>query len=53
MKIVRYLSIAIEGILANKLRSGLTMLGLFIGVVAILMTVSLISGAKLEVIKRI
>ena len=53
MKIVRYLSIAIEGILANKLRSGLTMLGLFIGVVAILMTVSLIRGAKLEVIKMI
>ncbi|MFN8444465.1 MAG: ABC transporter permease [Caldilineaceae bacterium] len=53
MKLVRYISLAIEGILANKLRSGLTMLGLFIGVVAILMTVSLIRAAKIEVIKMI
>ena len=53
MKLTRYLAIALEGILANKLRSGLTMLGLFIGVVAILMTVSLIRGAKVEVIKMV
>jgi len=46
-------TIAIRGILANKLRSGLTMLGILIGVGAVIVLVAVGNGSSKAVQKRI
>ncbi|MBI1928149.1 ABC transporter permease, partial [Candidatus Poribacteria bacterium] len=44
---------ALQGLLANKLRSALTMLGVIIGVGAIMTTTSIGEGAKADITARI
>ena len=53
MKALRYSSVAWESIMANKLRSLLTMLGLIIGVASVLTTVGIGRGAALGVTQEI
>ncbi len=53
MKIFRYLVVAIESIVAHKLRAGLTMLGMIIGVTAVLTTMGIGSGAAASITERI
>ena len=43
---VETLKLALESLLANKLRAGLTMLGMVIGVGAVVLLVSIGNGAK-------
>jgi putative ABC transport system permease protein len=47
------LRIALAGIAANKLRSGLTILGMTIGVAAVIILVAVGNGSKLQVQERI
>ncbi len=47
------LSIAVRGLLANRLRSALTMLGILIGVAAVIVLVAVGTGSSLSVQKRI
>lgn len=47
------IKVAFRGILANKLRTALTMLGIIIGVGAIIAMISLGEGAKLQIIESI
>src|SRR5580765_7090647 len=47
------LRIALGGVAANKLRSGLTILGMTIGVAAVIILVAVGNGSKLEVQARI
>jgi putative ABC transport system permease protein len=53
MKVLRYSGVAVESILANKLRSVLTMLGLIIGVASVVTTIGIGRGAALGVSKEI
>ena len=53
MKAVRYSNVAWESIMANKMRSLLTMLGLIIGVASVLTTIGIGRGAALGVTKEI
>ncbi len=53
MKALRYSNVAWESIMANKMRSLLTMLGLIIGVASVLTTVGIGRGAALGVTKEI
>ncbi|MCG9126673.1 ABC transporter permease [Candidatus Poribacteria bacterium] len=53
MSILESLANAFHGLLANKLRSMLTMLGVIIGVGAIITTTSIGEGAKAEITDRI
>lgn len=53
MKAVRYSTVAWESIMANKMRSLLTMLGLIIGVASVLTTIGIGRGAALGVTKEI
>jgi putative ABC transport system permease protein len=53
MKALRYSSVAWESIMANKMRSLLTMLGLIIGVASVLTTVGIGRGAAQGVTKEI
>jgi putative ABC transport system permease protein len=53
MKVLRYTGVAVESILANKLRSVLTMLGLIIGVASVVTTIGIGRGAALGVSKEI
>ncbi|MEZ4870172.1 MAG: ABC transporter permease [Caldilineaceae bacterium] len=53
MKIVRYLRVAVESILANKLRASLTMLGIIIGVAAVLTTMGIGSGAAANITNQV
>jgi putative ABC transport system permease protein len=46
MKILKYLQVAVESIVAHKLRAILTMLGIIIGVAAVLTTMGIGRGAK-------
>ncbi|SEF12676.1 putative ABC transport system permease protein [Rhizobiales bacterium GAS191] len=47
------LRIALRGLRANKLRSGLTMLGIIVGVAAVVCVVSVGAGAQAEVTEKI
>lgn len=53
MKLVRYLRVALESIIAHKLRSILTMLGIIIGVAAVLTTMGIGRGAAANITERI
>jgi putative ABC transport system permease protein len=53
MKIVKYLQVALESIAANKLRAILTMLGIIIGVAAVLVTLGIGRGAAANITNRI
>ncbi len=49
MKIFRYFGVAIGSIVSHKLRAGLTMLGIIIGVAAVLTTTGFGSGAAVSI----
>jgi putative ABC transport system permease protein len=49
MKLLRYFWVAFESIFANKLRSSLTMLGIIIGVAAVLITMGIGAGASASI----
>lgn len=49
MKLIRYLGVAFKSIISHKLRSGLTMLGIIIGVTAVLTTTGIGSGAAASI----
>ncbi len=53
MKWLRYFRVALESIQAHKLRAVLTMLGIIIGVAAVLVTVGIGSGAAQSITERI
>jgi putative ABC transport system permease protein len=53
MKIIRYLQVALESIAAHKLRAMLTMLGIIIGVAAVLTTMGIGRGAAANITQRI
>ena len=53
MKLFRYFSVALTSIFAHKLRAGLTMLGIIIGVTAVLLTTGFGSGAAAEITSSI
>jgi putative ABC transport system permease protein len=53
MKVLRYLAVSIDSIFAHKLRAGLTMLGIIIGIAAVLITVGIGSGAAASITDRI
>jgi putative ABC transport system permease protein len=53
MKLIKYLGVAFESIRGNKLRSGLTMLGIIIGVAAVLSTMGLGRGASAQITENI
>ncbi|MEZ4677197.1 MAG: ABC transporter permease [Caldilineaceae bacterium] len=49
MRIFRYFNVALSSILAHRLRAGLTMLGIIIGVAAVLTTTGFGSGAAADI----
>jgi len=53
MPLLRLIKVAFRSIAANKLRTSLTMLGIVIGVAAVIAMISLGEGAKVEVIASI
>ena len=53
MNVAEALSLAIQGLLANRLRSGLTMLGILIGVAAVILLVAVGNGASIAVQRQI
>lgn len=53
MNIIQNIKIALRGIAANKMRSGLTMLGIMIGVGAVIAMISIGSGATSSVTSNI
>ena len=53
MSIVEGLRLALNGLLANRLRSGLTMLGILIGVSAVILLVGVGNGASVAVQQQI
>ena len=53
MKVIRYFGVALDSIRANKLRSSLTMLGIIIGVAAVLTTMGIGAGAAASITDRI
>src|SRR3984893_18258773 len=53
MSLVETIRFALRGITANKLRSGLTVLGLLIGVAAVILLVAVGNGASRAVQDRI
>lgn len=53
MKVLRYFGVALTSIFAHKLRAGLTMLGIIIGVAAVLTTTGFGSGAAVEITANI
>jgi len=53
MNIIQNIKTALKGIAVNKLRSGLTMLGIMIGVGAVIAMISIGSGASYSVTSRI
>ncbi|HYW24179.1 MAG TPA: ABC transporter permease [Terriglobales bacterium] len=53
MKVIEALALAISGIGANRLRSALTMLGILIGVAAVILLVAVGNGASVQVQSQI
>jgi putative ABC transport system permease protein len=53
MNFVETFKVALEAILSNKVRSGLTMLGVIIGVLAVILLVSIGEGAKVYITKEL
>jgi putative ABC transport system permease protein len=53
MKLFRYFGVAISSIFSHKLRAGLTMLGIIIGVTAVLLTTGFGSGAAADITANI
>ena len=53
MKLLRYFSVAVSSIFAHKMRAILTMLGIIIGVAAVLSTMGFGSGAAADITARI
>ena len=53
MNFVETFKVAIEAILSNKMRSGLTMLGVIIGVLAVILLVSIGEGARVYITKEL
>jgi putative ABC transport system permease protein len=53
MKLVEALALAISGIGANRLRSALTMLGILIGVAAVIVLVAVGNGASVQVQRQV
>lgn len=53
MKLFKYFGVAFTSIIAHKLRSGLTMLGIIIGVTAVLLTTGFGSGAAVDITNNI
>ena len=53
MKIFKYLQVAIESLVAHKMRAILTMLGIIIGVSAVLVTMGIGRGAAANITERI
>ena len=53
MKPIRYLRVALQSIVAHKLRTILTMLGIIIGVAAVLTTMGIGRGAAADITERI
>lgn len=52
MTLLSAIGVALDTLRANKLRSALTMLGVIIGVMAVVIMVSLIEGARANVVKE-
>ena len=53
MRVLRYFPVAFDSIRANKLRSSLTMLGIIIGVAAVLSTIGIGQGASAQITEQI
>ncbi len=53
MKLLRYFRVALESIFAHKMRAFLTMLGIIIGVCAVLITMGIGRGASADITSRI
>jgi putative ABC transport system permease protein len=53
MNFLETFRVAIEAILSNKVRSGLTMLGVIIGVMAVILLVSIGEGARIYITKEL
>jgi len=53
MRILRYFRVAVESIAAHKMRAILTMLGIIIGVAAVLVTLGIGRGAAADITSRI
>jgi putative ABC transport system permease protein len=53
MNFVEIFMVALEAILSNKVRSGLTMLGVIIGVLAVILLVSIGEGAQVYITKEL
>ena len=53
MDIWENIFVALQGLIANKLRSGLTMLGIIIGVLAVIVGTSIAQGSQDDVLKKI
>jgi len=53
MKVLKYLGVAFESIQAHRLRAILTMLGIMIGIAAVLVTVGIGSGSAASITERI
>lgn len=53
MRLLRYFPVAFDSIFAHKLRSALTMLGIVIGVAAVLSTVGIGQGASAQITEQI
>jgi putative ABC transport system permease protein len=53
MKVIKYFQVALESVIAHKLRASLTMLGIIIGVAAVLTTMGIGRGAAASITERI
>ena len=53
MKLFKYFQVSLESIVAHKLRASLTMLGIIIGVAAVLTTMGMGRGAAANITERI
>ena len=53
MNIFEALRVAVAGLLANRLRSSLTMLGILIGVAAVILLVAVGNGASVQINNQI